>query len=414
MRHTDNIVKNGACALATFSSLERVSRSGRKFWLGEVTGALGDIGTFLPIVIGLTQLVGMDPGTILVMAGLANIATGLIFRLPIAVQPMKAIAALAIAGQLTAGQAYAAGLVTALTVLTLAGLGLIRWLDRIIPRAVISGVQLAVGLKLMSAAVRTLRSDPWVAAVADRTVVLVMGVLLVAAVLIHVNPHNNPWLLLGFLVLGFVWANVHNPVVLASPIVTLWQPTWVDWGPDMWRGVQEGVLAQLPLTLLNSVFAVSVLTRQLFPNPAGPSGPGAIACSVGIMNLVSIPLGGMPVCHGSGGLAAQYGCGARSGWSVVFLGLFKLTLGLFFSGVVLAWLIAFPKILLGFFLLNAGLCLARVSRFWNSLASMTGSLMTVSVYFATGLLPLGFAAGWIVDMVIKHQSWGSLQLKELS
>jgi len=140
-------------------------------WIGELTGAFGDIGTFLPIVIGLTQLVGMDPGTILVMAGLANIATGLIFRVPIAVQPMKAIAALAIAGQLTANQAYAAGLATALIVLMLAGLGLIRWMDRLIPRSVISGVQLAVGLKLMLAALRTLRDDPWITQFSDGMVV---------------------------------------------------------------------------------------------------------------------------------------------------------------------------------------------------------------------------------------------------
>jgi len=232
-------------------------------------------------------------------------------------------------------------------------------------------------------------------------------VLLALAVLIHVNPRKNPWILLGFLGLGFVWVHVQNPTVLASPAITLWQPRWIAWGPDVWRGVQEGTLAQLPLTLLNSVFAVSLLAQQLFPKATGRTGPGAIACSVGIMNLVSIPFGGMPICHGSGGLAAQYGCGARSGWAAIFLGLIKLTLGLFFGGVVLAWLTAFPKIMLGFFLLNAGLCLARVSRFWDSFASLAGCLATVTVYFVTGLLPLGFAAGWIAYALVKRQSWGT-------
>ncbi|NQV32333.1 MAG: hypothetical protein HQ515_06540, partial [Phycisphaeraceae bacterium] len=119
-----------------------------RFWVHEAAGAFGDIGTFMPILIGLVHYGGMDAATILVFAGLMHLVTGLAFGIPIAVQPMKAIAALAIAGELTSAEVSVAGFSVAVCLLILALTGGIRRLDRIIPRVLNSAIQLAVASKL--------------------------------------------------------------------------------------------------------------------------------------------------------------------------------------------------------------------------------------------------------------------------
>ncbi len=70
----------------------------------------------------------------------------------------------------------------------------------------------------------------------------------------------------------------------------------------------------------------------------------------------------MPICHGSGGLAGQYRFGARSGSSIVVLGIFKLVLGLTVGEAVVPLLQRFPKSLLGVMVLAAGVELAKVGQ----------------------------------------------------
>jgi MFS superfamily sulfate permease-like transporter len=154
------------------------------------------------------------------------------------------------------------------------------------------------------------------------------------------------------------------------------------------------------LTLLNSVFAVSFLANRLFPGNGTRSTPRKIAVSVGLMNLVACPFGGMPVCHGSGGLAAQHAFGARTGWSMIILGAVKLATGLWFGALALAWMQAFPHTVLGVFLLLAGVALARASRFWHGRSIAVVAIVTAGVTFATRALPIGFAAGWVTHALI--------------
>jgi MFS superfamily sulfate permease-like transporter len=141
---------------------------------------------------------------------------------------------------------------------------------------------------------------------------------------------------------------------------------------------------------------VTSLAGQLYPQHAARVTPTRMALSVGIMNLLVCPLGGMPLCHGSGGLAGQHKMGARSGLSVILLGLAKLTLGLLMGGVALVWMRAFPPSILGLFLLLAGWSLAEASRAWDTRLGTAVSLLMLVTYYATASLPLAFGAGWIV------------------
>jgi hypothetical protein len=83
------------------------------------------------------------------------------------------------------------------------------------------------------------------------------------------------------------------------------------------------------------------------------------------MNLIGGFFGAMPVCHGSGGLAAQYRFGARSGASIIILGLFKMIMGFFFGESLVDLLQVYPKALLGVMVLAAGLELAKVGESLN-------------------------------------------------
>ncbi len=371
-----------------------------RFIFSEAVGGFGDIGTFMPIAIALVLLVGMDAATILVFAGLANLITGLVFRIPIAVQPMKAIAALAIAGAMTADQVSSAGFLVGICMFALAVMGLIKHLDRIIPLAVIGGIQLVVGAKLIIKGLSLGFFDPTTDLLRPLWGTESLVVLGVAALVLVLSRGRWRRAALGLMGLGFAIAVMKTPTLLSSWNITLWRPEMISLGSSGFVATVRGSLVQIPLTLLNSVFAVSVLAVRLFPTSAKQMAPTKVAVSVGFMNLLACPFGAMPVCHGSGGLAGQYAFGARSGVSMVILGTTKLLAGLLFGGMALVWMQAFPITVLSVFLLMAGITLAQASRFWQSRTNIIVALVTVGVSFGTGFLPVGFAAGWIAHVIL--------------
>ncbi len=116
--------------------------------LREANGALGDIGTLLPLGLGAIALAGLSPQMVLLGFGLFYIATGLVYRLPIPVQPMKAIAAVALLGVASSTEIALSGVLIGLVLLGLGGTGLIDRIRRLVPQSVLSGLQLGLGLSL--------------------------------------------------------------------------------------------------------------------------------------------------------------------------------------------------------------------------------------------------------------------------
>lgn len=150
------------------------------------------------------------------------------------------------------------------------------------------------------------------------------------------------------------------------PHFRVWHPYVVVPGASAWKtgGIGAGI-GQIPLTTLNSIIAVVHLSADLLPSIKTPS-ITSVGLSVAGMNLIGCWFGAMPVCHGSGGLAAQYRFGARSGASVVFLGILKLIIGLFFGQTLVGLLEKFPGALLGVMVIAAGLELASVGESLNT------------------------------------------------
>jgi len=323
---------------------------GLRFNLQELSGSLGDLGTFLPLTVALTLSCGMDLGLIFIFAGLMNVVTGLWFRQPLPVQPMKAIAVLAIAGGLSADEIAAAGVLTGLIVLALALTGGVDRITRAIPKPVVRGIQVGVGLKLAWEGVAWLLKLPAIG-LDSWLVALIIGVI-VALSFRHRQPVLLYLFMMGFGLLWLARPDAYQDLALKLPAFHLIQPGAAEW----WGGLTRGAVPQLPLTLLNSVVAVCALSADLFPGSG--IAPRRMAASVGLMNLLCAPFGGMPMCHGAGGLAAQYRFGARTGGSVIMLGAIKIVVGLLMGASLGSLLVVYPRSILAIMVLFAGVSLA--------------------------------------------------------
>jgi len=121
----------------------------RRFLL-ECSGACGDLGTFIPHVTGAITVAGLAPAGVLFGFAAFLIATGLLYRLPLPVQPMKAISAVILTGGLRPGEVAAAGMIIGVVLLVLGITGWIGRLARAIPQSVSAGLQLGLGLLMGS------------------------------------------------------------------------------------------------------------------------------------------------------------------------------------------------------------------------------------------------------------------------
>lgn len=316
--------------------------------LQEVSGSLGDLGTFLPLTLALAQVCGVPLAASFLVAGLGHLITAARYPIPIPVQPMKAIAALAIAGGLSAASVHAAGLIMAAIVLLLAGSGLASRLQDWIPLPLVRGLQLGLGALL------ALRGLDWLApGLSGDLLPWTLAALALAAAGLR-------WRLpaaLAIVALGTVWI---WPTIAAAGLRPA--PPSLAWpGGDDFAAALPMVAAQLPTTLLNSVLAVVVLSQDLFPRlPKRAVTARGLCTTVGGLNLLGGVLGGTPVCHGSGGLAAQYRFGARGNGALIIQGTIKVVLALAAGGTLSVWVAAFPRPLLGVLVLVAGGELIRV------------------------------------------------------
>ncbi|KAK8073669.1 hypothetical protein PG994_004568 [Apiospora phragmitis] len=357
--------------MAFLSRIRRFNRNNastlRRSPLSEMSGALGDLGTLLPLMITLAVNGSISLSTTLVFSGMFNLITGVVFGIPLPVQPMKAIAAAAIASHTSMRETMAAGSVTSIIVLVLSLTGLLQWFTRVIPVPVIKGIQIGAGLSSSSLPAlpfcgRCLGSfpSPWITGFGPSR--------LSFCSLRRCAYPASPFVVILTDHLGFEHHHhhPHGPHHHHLPWFGIWQPYFVipAWTED---AIGMGI-AQLPLTTLNSVIAASALAADLLPDLPAPS-VTALGTSVALMNLFGCWFGAMPVCHGAGGLAAQYRFGARSGASIILLGLFKVVLGLVFGETLFDLFGAFPHSLLGIMVVAAGLELAKVGQSLNHGAS---------------------------------------------
>ena len=369
---------------------------------GEIAGSLGDLGTFLPLLLGMAVQNGLNFATGLFFAGLFNVLTGLIFAIPMAVQPMKAIAAVALTEGLTVPEIVAAGASVSLAVMVLGLMGLIDRLNQFVPRCVIRGVQLCTGLILLMKGIEWIvETGSWWAWDGGLTALVAAGLVLGLSGSKHWPPAI---LVVG---LGFVVALLNRPEAVSTLGVGFTLPSWSPPGwADVVSAFPKATLPQLPLTLLNSVISVCALSVDLYPDRS--ASPRKVAVSVGIMNLTGVWFGAMPMCHGAGGLASQHRFGARTNGAILFLGTIKLILAVVFGASLIGLCQAFPMSVLGVLICFGGLELALIARDQTRRADAFVMLAVVGVALALKSVAVGFALGMLLAWGIRL-GWFSVE-----
>jgi predicted benzoate:H+ symporter BenE len=328
-------------------------RTGNRYGRMEWAGAFGDIGTLIPFVVAYITIVHVDPLGLLFMFGICKIVAGLYYRTPVPIQPMKAIGAAAISGGINPAALFGSGLTTGLFWFIVGITGTIKWVTKVTTKPVVRGIMLGLGLSFVVEGVRRMATAP-----------LLAGILLVLTYLLLNNPKIPAMFVL--LVAGFVAAVIGNPQLLHElsgihigfklPVFALRGLSW----DDVLQGTWLFTLPQIPLTLGNAVVAVAAENNELFPDR--PVTEKKMAISQGIMNLVAPFFGGVPMCHGAGGMAGHVRFGARTGGALVILGSIVVTTALFFSDSVSLLFRIFPDAVLGVILFFAGAELALVAR----------------------------------------------------
>lgn len=355
----------------------------------ELAGAFGDIGTDLPLIAGILLATGLEPAGVFIAFGLAQVASGVLYGLPMPVQPLKAMAVVVIAGQATGAQLQLAGLMIGALMLVLAYSGLLDRLQNLIPVLVVRGIQAGLGLALARTSLGlTGREGTWGWVAAGAAV----------ALLIWLRGHRRFPGALVVVGAGALWAAFARIDWMAlgkgfGPVLPA--PAALPW--DQWAAALTLlVLPQVPLSLSNSVIATQRTVADLFPEK--PVTLRGIGRTYGVINLLSPWLGGIPMCHGCGGLAGYYALGARTGGSVVIYGSLYLLVGAFFSRAFQEVLRAFPAPVLGAVLLvEAGvllLLLREVPR--TPLALGIAGVVALVCIFA----PQGYLTGMIAGCIL--------------
>jgi MFS superfamily sulfate permease-like transporter len=342
-------------AMQAVSWLRRWSLGKNRYDFVELAGAFGDLGTLIPFVVGYIAVMKIDPLGILFMFGLSELAVGLYYRTPIPVQPMKAIggAAIASGGAMSAGMICGAGLFTGIFWFVAGATKTVNIATKLASKPLIRGIVLGLGLMFMAEGIKMMLQTPWLGGLA---LVLTFGLL----------TWNRLPAMFGLLIIGTVAAYILNPVQVKHlltihpsfqmPHFTLSRMTWGDFV----KGSLLLAIPQLPLTIGNAVIAIRAENNELFPDR--PVTDRMMAISQGIMNLLTAPFGGIPLCHGAGGMAGHVRFGARTGGSLVMLGIIMMALALFFSHSVGLLFQVFPRAVLGVILFFAGAELAISTR----------------------------------------------------
>jgi len=378
----------------------------------EFAGSLGDLGTLIPLSVGMIIITGLKITSVFLIVGLFYILAGIYYRLPIPVQPLKVVAAIAIAfpGKITVPIISATGFIFGGILLMLAWTGIIDWVAKFFTKPVIRGIQLGLGLILLNKGIGFIQ-DPNLFIQKEGMIAAIGGI-----------PMNPLIGIIGGILVLFLLSSKRFPAALV--IVAIGAVIGVtfgalkgvpfDLGPtsfeyalpcvaDLWSALFLLVIPQLPLTLGNAIIGTSDATRSMFGD--GEETKRAtyrgFATSMGLANLGVGFLSGMPVCHGAGGLAAHYRFGARTGGSNVMIGLVFLIIALVFGKIAINLLSAIPNSILGVLLLFAGLELALLLRDVRERKDLFVAFTIAGISIATKNMGIAFVAGIVVERLIK-------------
>jgi SulP family sulfate permease len=390
-----------------------------KFNRLELAGSLGDLGTLIPLGIGMIMINGLSTAGLFFSAGLFYISSGLYYGVTVPVQPMKVIGAYAIATAMSASQIMASGLLMGLFLLVVGATGTMRIIGKWIPTPVVRGVQISTGTLLMAEGVRFMAgsskfqmlqqaAEPYlgIQGLGPIPIGILIGIMGGVLTLLLLDNKKLPaGLLVVLLGLGMGWvAGTHQGfdkirLGISMPLIL---PFGMPAAADFTVALLVLVLPQIPMTLGNAVIANADLSRQYFGEGSKKVTYGALCISMSLANFLSFVVGGMPLCHGAGGLAAHYRFGARTAGSNLMIGAIFVLLAVFLGDHTLAVVYLIPMSILGVLLLFAGSQLAMTIIDMKERKDLFVALVMLGITLASNLA-VGFGAGIAVAYALRSE-----------
>ncbi|PWR74863.1 putative sulfate/molybdate transporter [Methanospirillum stamsii] len=356
--------------------------------LSELAGCAGNFGTVLPLLFAVSVASGMHLSLMLLSAGIWYIISGLYYRIPVPIEPLKAVGAIAIAEHITPQMIAASGILTGAICLVIGMCGFMNRIQKIIPGPVIRGVQLGLALILVKSAIPGF-------IIPDIPFAIVSGIIVVLFFLAARHYRTTDFSALIIITAGFVLAvfttGFHGTPSFPVPELVIPEIH------DFYTALIVLIPPQIPLTLTNAILATSLLITDLFKKDVNPD---RLCKTVGIMSVSSSLFGGFPMCHGAGGLAAHYRFGARTGLSLVFGGLLLIVIAgiCTFPDIVSA----LPKGMFGILLVVVAIELARHGLKTTD-RIVSGIIAVLSIPFG---LAIAFVAGFVFAWGLQYHKKG--------
>jgi SulP family sulfate permease len=385
----------------------------------ELAGSLGDLGTLLPLAIGMIMINGLNPSGLFLAIGLFFIFSGLYYGITVPVQPMKVIGAYAIATAMSASQIAASGALIGLFLLVIGGTGAITLIGKYTPKPVVRGVQISTGTLLMAQGVKFMAgsskfqalrqaAEPYLSIqnLGPIPIGIIIGVIGAVLTLLLLDNKKFPAAILVILGgLGVGWAfGTHEGFdklrigIYIPRILPFGMPT----GADFSFALLVLVLPQIPMTIGNAVIANADLSREYFGEDSKRMTYRASCISMGLANMLSFLVGGMPLCHGAGGLAAHYRFGARTAGSNLMIGAIFVALAVFLGVHALAVVYLVPMSVLGVLLIFAGSQLALTIIDMKERKDLFVALVMLGITLASNLA-IGFVVGLAIAYALKSE-----------
>ncbi len=383
----------------------------------ELAGSLGDLGTLIPLSVALIVINGLNATAVFLFVGLFYIGTGLYYKLPIPVQPLKVVAAIAIATQLDAATIAASGYLMGIILIIIAATGIVNALARLFTKPIVRGIQLGLGFILIIKGLEFIKKDELLMTGLNQGYVLggpggltglpglsintIIGMFGILIVILLLTNRRLP-AAIAVIVFGVI-ASIGLGSLSGMSFDIGYEPIRI-FKPDtavLLNALILLVIPQIPLTIGNAVMATADTAKGIFgKEKSRRSTFKAFAASMGIANIGAGAIFAMPMCHGAGGLAAHYRFGARTGGSNLMIGTIFLVIAIVFGKAAISIFSLIPNSILGVLLLFAGLELAMLIRDVTEKKDLFVAFFIAGIGLATTNMGIAFIAGMTLLYII--------------
>lgn len=362
------------------------------FGISEWSGAMGDLGTMLPLAFALVVFNGYPPERIFSLWGITYFISGYFYKVPVSVQPLKAMSVIAIAHGFSLNFLTSTAVIYGLLLIILSATGILKWLQKWFSPALVKGIQLGIGLILAQKALKLVIDNGLMLHFKSYSIAVNTALMLAVILILWLFQFRKKFpavlmLIGGSILLVAVFLPGFKPDVPAGSPFELSVPDFSIW----LDALVLLIIPQLPLTLGNAIFAADDSCHTLWKDQAERVNPTRLGLSIGISDALIGTLGGFPICHGAGGMGAHAQFGGKTGGTTMILGGILIIVGLISPLAAFLFLIPIP--ILGSLLLFDSIRMITFVRKLGAYPEIVTAAIVGLVSFFTSNLSIALAAG---------------------